>query len=127
MITKPMETVASSSSAIPSTSDISVSPPLKKRRLQMSEEIDLNECCMCIGTYEDDIMEGAGAEWISCACGRWLHEDCAENRYSSGCERFLSLLCVPMIHIMLYVGHVHVHLHSVTCIASSSLVQHVSV
>ena len=45
---------------------------------------------MCFGTYEDDIMEGAGAEWISCACGRWLHEDCAENRVidSSGCERF---------------------------------------
>ena len=45
---------------------------------------------MCFGTYEDDIMERAGAEWISCACGRWLHEDCAENRVidSSGCERF---------------------------------------
>ena len=28
------------------------------------------------------------------------------------------LLCVLMIHIMLYVGHVHVHPHSVTCIAS---------
>ena len=86
-----METVASSSSDIPSTSDISVSPPLKKRRLQMSEEIDLNECCMCFGTYEDDIMEGAGAEWISCACGRWLHKDCAESRVidSSGCESLL--------------------------------------
>ena len=89
-ITKPMETVASSSSDTPNTFDNSVLQPLKKRRLQMSEEIDLNECCMCFGTYEDDIMEGAGAEWISCACGRWLHEDCAENRVidSSGCERF---------------------------------------
>ena len=34
-------------------------------------------------------MEGAGAEWMSCACGRWLHEDSAENGVidSSG-ERF---------------------------------------
>ena len=75
-ITQPIETVASSSSDTPSTSDISVSQPLKKKRLQESEEIDVNECCMCFGTYEEDIMEGAGAEWMSCACGRWLHEDC---------------------------------------------------
>ena len=86
-ITQPIETVASSSSDTPSTSDISVSQQLKKRRLQESEEI---ECCMCFGTYEEDITEGAGTEWISCACGRWLHEDFAENRVieSSGCERF---------------------------------------
>ena len=51
------------------------------RQLQMPEEIDANECCMCFGTYEDDIMEGAGAEWISCACGRWLHEDFAFDRF----------------------------------------------
>ena len=72
-ITQP---VASSSSDTPSTYDISVSQQLKKRRLQESEEI---ECCMCFGTYEEDIMEGAGTEWISCACGRWLHEDCVKT------------------------------------------------
>ena len=69
-------------------------------------------------------MEGAGTEWISCACGHWLHEDCAENRVieSSGCEKVLSLLCVLMIMLVRYI---HVHLHSVTCIGSSSLVQHI--
>ena len=49
-ITQPIETVASSSSDTPRTSDILVLEPLKKRRLQESEEIDVNECCMCFGT-----------------------------------------------------------------------------
>lgn len=83
---KPKQSVASSSDT-PSTSGV---PALKKRRLQDSEEIDVNECCMCFGNYVDDIIEGAGAEWISCACGRWLHEDCIENQVidTSGRERF---------------------------------------
>ena len=42
-------------------------------------DIDPNTCCTCFVRYEDDIIQGAGTEWISCACGRWLHEDCAED------------------------------------------------
>ena len=34
---------------------------------------------MCFAKYEDDILSGSGAEWISCSCGRWLHEECAED------------------------------------------------
>lgn len=33
----------------------------------------------CFGRYEDDFIRNAGAEWVSCSCGRWLHEDCAED------------------------------------------------
>ena len=47
--------------------------------LQPNADIDLNTCCTCFVRYEDDIIRGAGTEWISCACGRWLHEDCAED------------------------------------------------
>ena len=57
--------------------------PLKRSRStepSTSEEINPNVCCMCFSTYEDDILEGAGMDWISCACGRWLHKDCAEDR-----------------------------------------------
>ena len=43
------------------------------------ENIDSNVCCACFGNYEDDVLEGSGAVWISCACGRWLHEDCVER------------------------------------------------
>ena len=59
---------------------------------------------MCFSTYEDDILEGAGMDWISCACGRWLHEDCAEDRKLDDqgkelvcpyckCNNIISLLC----------------------------------
>jgi len=33
---------------------------------------------MCFTTYED-VLAGDGAVWIPCFCGRWLHEDCAEE------------------------------------------------
>ena len=46
---------------------------------QLSETIDTNVCCMCLGMYEDDALKKTGADWIACACGRWLHEDCAED------------------------------------------------
>ena len=46
------------------------------------ETIDTNMCCMCFGNYDDDVLQGLGANWICCACGRWLHEDCVED-----CER----------------------------------------
>ena len=34
---------------------------------------------MCFGTYEDDVLEAAGAQWIYCKCGRWIDEDCVEK------------------------------------------------
>ena len=58
----------------------------------LEDEIDTNVCCMCFIRYEDDITAGSGAEWISCSCGRWLHEDCAEDCVidNDGKERFCS-------------------------------------
>ena len=47
--------------------------------LQPYANIDPNTCCTCFVRYEDDIIRGAGTEWISCACGRWLHEHCADD------------------------------------------------
>ena len=43
------------------------------------EEIDPNVCCLCFVIFEEDTREQTGAKWLSCACGRWLHEDCAED------------------------------------------------
>ena len=39
-------------------------------------EINTNECCVCLELYSEDV---SGAEWIECACGRWLHENCGEE------------------------------------------------
>ena len=42
------------------------------------EEIDTNECAVCFRTYDDDIELETGADWIECACGRWVHENCVD-------------------------------------------------
>ena len=25
------------------------------------------------------MVEGTGADWLACACGRWLHEECVDD------------------------------------------------
>ena len=46
----------------------------KRSRVDTSaSEINPNVCCTCLVNYDQD---GTGADWVSCACGRWLHEDC---------------------------------------------------
>ena len=46
----------------------------KKSRVDNSDgEIDPNICCTCFVHYNED---EAGGDWVSCVCGRWLHEDC---------------------------------------------------
>ena len=34
------------------------------------------------GSYE---LDGYGADWFDCVCGRWLHVDCAED-YITDCH-----------------------------------------
>jgi len=81
-------TVATVTSVVASVDDC--------RRDQSSESIskviDPNKCCMCFVSYEDDVLKGAGTEWIFCKCGRWLHEDCVEDVVvdSNGEECFCS-------------------------------------
>ena len=64
------------------------------------EEIDANVCFMCFVTFEEDTIEGTGAEWLPCPCGRWLHEDCAENCMvdSDGKERYCPF-CVDLLSL----------------------------
>ena len=56
------------------------------------ESINANVCCMCFVNYEDDVLEGSGADWIYCRCGRWLHEDYVEDvvKDNDGEERYCS-------------------------------------
>ena len=83
-----------------STSNSLTEPRASRNELSSRDEvIDPNVCCMCFVTYEDDVLEGARASWISCACGRWLHEDCAEDQIidddgnERNCSFCLDLLC----------------------------------
>ena len=32
---------------------------------------------MYFGSYSDDVIEQSGKDWVQCACGRWMREDCA--------------------------------------------------
>ena len=47
---------------------------------------------MYFESWDDDVYEGGGAEWIFCKCGRWLHEDCVEDvvEDKDGIQRFCS-------------------------------------
>ena len=40
------------------------------------DNIDQIECCICFELYSRD---QPGMHCIACACGRWLHEDCAKD------------------------------------------------
>ena len=55
-------------------------PPASKKIKVMDSsgtEINQNRCCVCFGTFHEDM--GTGREWVECGCTRWLHEDCAEE------------------------------------------------
>ena len=56
----------------------------KKARCEIDETVHENLCCVCFGSYDEDI--GTGREWVECSCKRWLHEDCVdeEDMDSSG-------------------------------------------
>ena len=57
------------------------------KKLQKSAEDDVasssrvptvdaqNVCCVCFQFYQDNEEH---TDWIQCACGRWLHEDCID-------------------------------------------------
>ena len=54
--------------------------PQAETGLQHSEILS-NECAVCLGHFEDDIVEGElKKEWIQCtnleACGKWIHVSC---------------------------------------------------
>ena len=69
--------------------------PSKFPRMEssLSEQVNDNKCCVCFVLYEDD---QSGKDWVACACGRWLHEDCADDCVidSGGNERLCFIMCL---------------------------------
>ena len=52
------------------------------------EEEDQSECSVCLGRYEDDIIDGVlQKEWVRCTntsrCGLWMHSDCLSTEGNS--------------------------------------------
>ena len=67
----------------------------KKKQNSTATDITQNTCCECLLTYEQDIKQGTGAEWVECVCGRWLHEECIDHvEYDeNGQEKLCSSCC----------------------------------
>lgn len=80
--------VSVSASSKPSTSNTTSGEP--------STSSAENECCECLRTYNEDIRQGTGVEWVQCSCGRWLHEECIDSilQDADGKERFCSFCVV---------------------------------
>ena len=51
--------------------------------------IDRNQCCVCLQTFEEEEKQKSAMEWVECVCKRWLHEDCIDMLLIWGKE----LLC----------------------------------
>ena len=86
------------------------------------DNIDDGECCMCFTMYEEDIRELSGKEWVECACGQWLHEDCAEDCVldNDGKDSASSALIFShnTCHILcLYSSAVHATYNHCTCMS----------
>ena len=67
--------------------------PKKPNLIKEVDDINDDVCCACFGTYEEDLLSGVGCEWLQCACTRWIHEDCVEDRTvdSEGKDRICPL------------------------------------
>ena len=52
----------------------------QKAKCKKTEQKDATDddsmCPICSSTYSLDVEEGNGRDWIQCACGVWLHDDC---------------------------------------------------
>ena len=84
----PKATVATGESSLSLTSSsearaaASSSKPVRQRKADQegdaSDDFDENQCCVCFRTFEDDLVEDTGLDWLQCACNRWLHEECID-------------------------------------------------
>jgi len=46
---------------------------------ECSEEGCDHECCEWLISFQQDVAEKNGAEWVRCGCGQWIHEDCIDQ------------------------------------------------
>ena len=68
---------------------------------------------MCFGTYEDDVLEATGAQWIYCKCGSWIHEDYVEES-NDGDQRYCTF-CVDLINTLLTLNKILHCMHLALC------------
>ena len=64
-------------------------PLRKKVRSEFAATVDADHCCVCFGSYQEDI--DTGRDWLQCNCERWLHEDCIEDEDIDGSGKLCPL------------------------------------
>ena len=65
--------------------------PNKKKATTEDDSV----CPICSSAYSLDVEEGNGREWILCACGVWLHEDCIPEATVDIIQEEEELYCCP--------------------------------
>ena len=72
------------------TSERGCQHPKRKRLLgDMDESINTEVCCVCFGTYLEDV--DTDRQWLECNCTRWIHEDCIEDEDVDGSGKLCPL------------------------------------
>jgi len=74
---------------------------IARRLANDNEEVDPNTCYMCFVSFEEDLLDGGGAEWVPCPCGRWLHDDCTKRcvRDKNGKECYPICIDILSVHV----------------------------
>ena len=68
-----------------------IRPKRNKFKENVDDFINADLCCVCFGSYQEDV--GTGREWLQCSCSRWIHEDCVDDEDVEQDSRRLCPLC----------------------------------
>ena len=66
-------------------------PQRKRRENDMNSTINVDECCVCLGMYLEDL--DTDRQWLECSRGRWIHEDCVDTEDVDNSKMQLCPLC----------------------------------
>ena len=67
-----------------------------------ARKINLNICCTCDGSYDQDVVEGTGVNWLACACGRWLHKECVDDCIRDEEKDHICPYCLDNLALCMY-------------------------
>ena len=72
---------------------VAATPRPKRTKLKENVDNSINAdlCCVCFGSYQEDV--GTGREWLQWSCSRWIHEDCVDDEDMEEDSRRLCPLC----------------------------------
>ena len=66
----------------------------------MDAKVEFDLCCVCFGSYHEDI--DTGREQLQYSCNRWIHKDCVVElgQYHVSPYRYIDLYLLQYIDIL---------------------------